>query len=168
MWSMSLNQVVCFYQCWFTTFQILFLCTQYTLRCLIFSKQFWIIDKWSYSTVKQTNETQYVYGYICLLLEKHMAKRVRTISWKYKASFKYDFEWCMNKRDYNSWKYFICGFWNKSVVYLLSFTKEYLVITVAHNPLHTSRVLVYTNQCKHRWSIVKRHILNNLKGNFSI
>ena len=112
MWSMSLNQVhvVHFYQCLFTNFQILFLCTQYTLRCLIFSKQFWIIDKWSYFTVKQTNETQYVYGYICLLLEKYMAKSVRTISWKYKASFKYDFEWWMNKRDYNSWKYFICCF----------------------------------------------------------
>ena len=55
-----------------------------------FSKQFWIIDKWSYSTVKQTNEVQYAYGYIFLLLEKHMAMYVRTISWKYKASFKYD------------------------------------------------------------------------------
>ena len=28
-----------------------------------------------YSTVKQTNEAQYAYGYICLLLEKHMAMR---------------------------------------------------------------------------------------------
>ena len=36
--------------------------------------------------VKQTNEAQYAYGYICLL-EKHMAMRERTISWKYKASF---------------------------------------------------------------------------------
>ena len=54
-----------------------------------FLKQFWIIEKWSYSTVKQTNEAQYAYGYICLLLEKHMVMRVRTFSWKYKASFKY-------------------------------------------------------------------------------
>ena len=53
-----------------------------------FSKQFWIIDKWSYSTVKQTNEMQCAYGYICLLLEEHMAMRVWTTSW----SFKYNFE----------------------------------------------------------------------------
>ena len=46
---------------------------------LIFSKQFWTIDKWSYFTVKQTNEVQYTYGYICLLLEKHMAMRVWSI-----------------------------------------------------------------------------------------
>ena len=79
------NQLVRVYQCLFNPFQILFFAP--TLRCLIFSKQFWIIDKWSYSTVKQTNEAQYTYGYICLLLEMHMAMRVRTISWKYKASF---------------------------------------------------------------------------------
>ena len=47
---------------------------------LKFLKQFWIIDKLSYFTVKQTNEAQYAYGYICLLFEKHMAMRVRTIS----------------------------------------------------------------------------------------
>ena len=46
-------------------------------------------------------------------------------------------------------------------------TQPILVITVAHNPLRASRVPVYTNQCKHSWSIVKLHILNNLKGNFS-
>ena len=69
-----------------------------------FSKQFWIIDKWSYSTVKQTNEVQCAYGYICLLLEKHMDMSVWTISWKYKASFKYNFEWWMNKREH---KYFM-------------------------------------------------------------
>ena len=48
----------------------------------MFSKQFWTIDKWSYSTVKQRNEAQYVYGYICKLLENYMAMSVRTISLK--------------------------------------------------------------------------------------
>ena len=33
-----------------------------------------MIDKWSYSTVKQTNEGQYAYGYICILVEKHIAQ----------------------------------------------------------------------------------------------
>ena len=66
-----------------------------------------MFDKWNYSTVKQTNEGQYKYAfvYIYLSLEKHMAMNVRTISWKYKA--KYDFEWWINKRDHNSWKYFL-------------------------------------------------------------
>ena len=57
--------------------------------------------------VKQTNEEQYAYGYICLWLETHMGIGVWTISWKYKASFKYDFEWWINKTDYDSWKYFM-------------------------------------------------------------
>ena len=42
-----------------------------------------------------------------------------------------------------------------------------LVVTEAHNPLRTSRVLVYTNHCNFSWSIINLHILNNLKGNFS-
>ena len=79
------------------------------------------IGNWSNFTVKQINEAQYAYGYICLLLEKHMAMRERTISWK----FKYNFEWWINKRDSNSWKYLPYVItWNKPVVYFLSFTKE--------------------------------------------
>ena len=75
------------------------------LDCLIFSKQIWIIGNWSYSTIKQTNEAQDAYGYICWLLEKHMAMREWTISWE--MSYMYNFELWINKRDHNSWKYFM-------------------------------------------------------------
>ena len=38
-------------------------------------------------------------------------------------------EWWINKRDHNSWKYF----WNKSVVYFLSFTKKtYLILRTTY------------------------------------
>ena len=66
-------------------------------------------------------------------------------------------------------------FWNQAVDFAYTKVKRrhssadvsILVITVAHNPLCASRVPVYTNQCKHSWSIIKLHFLNNLKGNFS-
>ena len=47
---------------------------------LIFSKQFWIIGNWSYSTVEQTNEAQYAYGYICLLLDKLFLESIKPVS----------------------------------------------------------------------------------------
>ena len=47
-------------------------------RCLIFSKQFWIIDKWSYTTVKQTNEAQYCLWLSCRTeLQFHENKNLR-------------------------------------------------------------------------------------------
>ena len=58
----------------------------------------------------KTNEAQYAYGYTCILLEKHMAIRLQTISWKFKASFKYNFECWINKNNHNSWKYFMLFF----------------------------------------------------------
>ena len=78
-----------------------------------------IFQNKSESLIKKTNEAQYAYGYICLLLEKHMAIHVLTISWKYKASFKYDFEWWINKRDHNSWKYFMLFFKQSSSLFLV-------------------------------------------------
>ena len=73
----SHNQLVRVYQCYLQLFKLFSFAPNILFDGLIFSKQFWIIDKWSYSTVKKTNEAQYAYGYtcICLLLENHMVMR---------------------------------------------------------------------------------------------
>ena len=49
-------------------------------RCLIFPK-FWIIDKWSYSTVKQANEVQYAYRYIWFIIRKAQMEFQSRMHW---------------------------------------------------------------------------------------
>ena len=67
------DELVRIYQYLFTSFQNLFLSTLYTLRYFQNNSESLIIEV-------ILHEVQYACGYICLLLEKHMALRVQTIS----------------------------------------------------------------------------------------
>ena len=116
------------------------------LNGLIFSKQLWIIDKWSYSTVKQTNEAQYAYGYICFILEKHMAQRAWSISWKYKASFKYNFKWLIINK--------IIIHENISCCYLNQNSSLFVVV---YKGMHSRTILPYfTNDLSKQFLVFSR------------
>ena len=96
------SQLVRVYQCFIynllNTFPLI--CTQYSLRWFDIFKT--ILNHWLLKLFyNRANKWGTVRLWIYLFIIR------QAISWKYKASFKYNFEWWMNKTDHNLWKYFM-------------------------------------------------------------